>query len=337
MDSVWLPDHLLGPCHPDLWSGIPASGAMADPDAFLDPFCVAAILGRQTSLTLGTCVTDGTRRRGADLARTALTLQRSGRGDFVLGIGGGESESLLPFGYPFDRPVGLLEEALRDIRSLFDTAAMPDGGPGRSGLVSDGGSTPAIWVAANSPRSLRLTGTYADGWLPMGGIGPAEYRRQRSVVAEAAAKADRPEPEASLFPLIMLGESRADVAALFESNPLTKMILLFAPASMWTRYGLDHPSGPECRGYPDTIPHALDPNTIREALRHVPLEMAEEFVMTGNATELAEQLTPYREAGLSHVVLCDITGFVHTPETTVSLMPQYAHLRALLQPESVGV
>ena len=53
-----------------------------------------------------------TRRRGADLARTALTLQQNGRGEFILGIGSGEAESLLPFGYPFDRPVGLLEQAL---------------------------------------------------------------------------------------------------------------------------------------------------------------------------------------------------------------------------------
>jgi phthiodiolone/phenolphthiodiolone dimycocerosates ketoreductase len=112
MDSVWLPDHMLGPCHPQLWPEVAASAAVADSDSFLDPFCVAAILRRQTSLTMGTCVTDSTRRRGADLARAALTLQRSGQGEFVLGLGSGEAESLLPFGYDFTRPFGLLEQAL---------------------------------------------------------------------------------------------------------------------------------------------------------------------------------------------------------------------------------
>ena len=54
MDSVWLPDHLLGPFHPDLWSAVPASGVLGDPDSYLDPFCVAAVLGRETGLAIGT-------------------------------------------------------------------------------------------------------------------------------------------------------------------------------------------------------------------------------------------------------------------------------------------
>jgi phthiodiolone/phenolphthiodiolone dimycocerosates ketoreductase len=210
---------------------------------------------------------------------------------------------------------------------------MPDGGVGRSGLVSDGAPTPKIWVAANGPRSLRLTGTYADGWLPMGGISPAEYTRQRAVVSAAAAAAGRPDPVAAYFPLIILGHSRDSVAEIFERNPLSKMILLFAPASIWERYGLEHPSGPDCRGYPDTIPHALDPEATREALRQTPRAMLQEFVCTGSAEDIAEQLRPYREGGMQHVVLADLTGLVYDPATTQQLMAQYGRLRVLLQNE----
>lgn len=142
---------------------------------------------------------------------------------------------------------------------------MPDGGVGRSGLVSDGAPTPKIWVAANGPRSLRLTGTYADGWLPMGGISPAEYTRQRAVVSAAAAAAGRPDPVAAYFPLIILGHSRDSVAEIFERNPLSKMILLFAPASIWERYGLEHPSGPDCRGTPT---RSRTRSTPRRPARH---------------------------------------------------------------------
>ncbi len=333
MDSVWLPDHLLGPYHPGLWQELPAAASVPDPDGFLDPFCIAAILGRQTAMSVGTCVTDATRRRGADLARAALTLQRCCRGDFILGIGSGEAESLLPFGYPFVRPVGLLEEALSQIRSLLDTGAMPDGGLGRTGLSVAEYGTPKIWVAANGPRSLRLTGTYADGWLPVGGIGAEEYARQRSTIAAAAEHADRPQPVSSLFPITILGESRDHVAELFECNPMAKAILLVAPATLWARYGLDHPGGPSCRGFPDIIPHALDPRTIKEALRQVPREMAEEYLLTGNAIEIAQQLRPYQDAGLEHLVLCDITGLTYDAATTQSLMPEFGALRQLLQAE----
>lgn len=42
VDTLWLPDHLLGFWHPALWSDFPAAAVTPDPDAFLDPFCVAA-------------------------------------------------------------------------------------------------------------------------------------------------------------------------------------------------------------------------------------------------------------------------------------------------------
>lgn len=323
MDSVWVPDHLLGPFHPRLWSQMPASAAVADPNSWLDPFCLAAILGRHTDLTIGTCVTDATRRRAADLTRTALTLQQSGRGGFILGIGAGEAESLVPFGYEFSRPTGLLEDALRGIRSLLDTGTMPDDLLGRTGLSRDtAGDILQMWVAGNGPRSLRLTGTYADGWLPVGVTSPAEYAAKRAVVRAAAEAAGRREPESSLFPLVVLGRSRDNVAELFERNPLTKMVLLFAPAAMWEKYGLQHPNGPGTAGYHDTIPHALDPEATRLALAAAPREMIEEFVFTGNAAEIAEQIAPYRAEGLEHVILADLTGVTHDPDAAAELMPQ---------------
>ena len=32
VDSVWVPDHLLGVFHPALWPDMPGSAASADPD-----------------------------------------------------------------------------------------------------------------------------------------------------------------------------------------------------------------------------------------------------------------------------------------------------------------
>lgn len=331
LDSVWLPDHLLGPFHPALWEAVPASAMLTDSDSYLDPFCVASVLGRETAMVVGTCVTDSTRRRGPDLARTALTLQQNGRGDFILGIGSGEAESLLPFGYPFDRPVGLLEQALREMRAIFDTGRMPDDGVGRSGLVpGDGTGIPQIWVAAHGPRSLRLTGRYADGWLPMRTT-PQQWAEQRAVMNEAAEAADRPAPIAGLFPLVMLAESRDAAAEVYEQNAMAKMLLMSAPATVWAQYGVEHPCGSDCRGYPDMIPHSLDPDDLRRSLERVPREMVEAFIMMGNAQDLADQLAPYRELGLEYLVIADTTGLTQPPETVASLMPQLVKLKAMVQ------
>ena len=337
MDSIWLPDHLLGVTHPALWSTFEASVQLADPDAWLDPFCVAAVLGRKTRLAIGTCVTDTVRRRGPDLARTLMTLNASCGGGFILGIGSGEAESLLPFGYDFTRPVGKLEEAARTIRALLDTGRLPDAEKndmqniGRSGLSPIGPNGRAqLWIAGGGERALEIVGRYADGWLPTG-MTPEEFARKRARVSEIAAAAGRPRPICGLFTLTLLGDSREQIAAAYERQPLAKLIALFAPASLWRRYGLEHPSGPECRGHPDTIPHAVDPQKLRDLAQKIPFAMMEDYLLIGNAEDIAARLQPYAEAGAEHVILGDFTGLTFAPtEAGRLLTTQMGRLRQLL-------
>ena len=73
-ESVWTVDHLLGLAHPEIFAESDSGGLLTDPDAFYDPFVVAAVLGRTTSLSVGLAVTDSVRRRAADVARSALSI-----------------------------------------------------------------------------------------------------------------------------------------------------------------------------------------------------------------------------------------------------------------------
>ena len=337
VDSLWVPDHLLGVAHPATWAEYPSSAAIPDPDAFLDPFCVAAALGRQTDLMFGTCVTDGTRRRGGDLARTVLTLNNGCRGGFVLGIGAGEAESLLPFGYDFSRPVGRLEETLKDLRSLFDTGRMPGDGIGRTGLPLSGPhGKPQIWMAGARARSLELAGRDADGWMPVG-LTAEEYAQNLAYLNQVAASVGRPRLTGSMFPLTLLGDSREHIIATLEKYPLVKLGTLYAPAALWAKYGLEHPSGPNCRGTADAIPHAIAPDQLRRLAREMPLEMVEEFIYVGNAEEIAARLKPFADAGLEHIVPADFTGMAYPPdEAGRLLMTETARLTKLLQAMPVG-
>ena len=328
-ESVWVADHMLGVVHPSLWAETPASTVLPDPDAWLDPFCVAAVLGRQTDLLLGTAVTDGTKRRGADLARTALTLHHGSRRGFVLGIGAGEAESLVPFGYDFSKPVGRLEETLVELRSMLDTGRMPDNGLGRTGLILEGPlGRPQVWVAATGERSLKLTGMYGDGWLPIG-VTPEEYARKRAIVADAAHSAGRKTPVAALAPVILLGRSLDHVAAALDEYPVTKLITLFASADLWRRHGLTHPSGAGSRGPLDALPHAVAPETLRALARTIPFAMIKEFVLMGNPADIAARLQPYAAAGLEHAVFGDITGLAYPPAESAELMGELKALFAL--------
>jgi phthiodiolone/phenolphthiodiolone dimycocerosates ketoreductase len=199
---------------------------------------------------------------------------------------------------------------------LYGRTGLPRGGP-------NGG--PKLWVAAHGPRALRLTGTFADGWLPTAST-PQVYAEQYEIVKDAAQRADRPAPIGSLCPLVLFAQSHEQAVAALEEVPLAKLIMLVAPASLWAKHGLEHPHGPECRGFPDFLPHALDPEELRVVASRIPIEMVEDFVMIGDAHDVAARLKAFGDAGLEHVVLCDLTGLAFPPQVAAANLGQIATL-----------
>jgi phthiodiolone/phenolphthiodiolone dimycocerosates ketoreductase len=330
-DSLWMPDHLLGVYHPGLWPDMPMSAASADPDAFYDPFLALALVGERHPLPMGVAVTDGTRRRAADLARTALTLNHVCQGGFNLGIGAGEAENLTPYGYSFATPVSTLEECLEELRSILDTGAMRNDPVARTGLPlqrPDHGR-PKIWVAGHGPRMLRLTGRYGDGWIPSSSrMDPAEYASRKAVVAQAASAAGRAEPEAGMVQMIHLGESRDHVYSLMEKQPLGKLAALFRPPDRWQAHGLTHPCA-TASGF-DIIVHQLDPDDLRDLAKVIPGELLEEWWCFGNAEEIAERLSPYADKGLEHVVIANSTGTFGGMDVIGSTAAEFEALPKLL-------
>src|SRR3984957_11676445 len=85
-----------------------------------DPFACTAIMGHESYLPMGVCVTDAVRRRAPDVVRSALTLHQLCRGGFTLGVGAGEAGHLVPFGYDFSAPVAELEAFLNELVTLLN-------------------------------------------------------------------------------------------------------------------------------------------------------------------------------------------------------------------------
>ena len=312
VDSVWVPDHFIGISHPGLWPDMALSALSPDPDAWYDPFACIAIMGHESKLPMGTCVTDAIRRRAPDAARTALTLHQLCPGGFTLGVGAGEAGNLVPFGYDFSTPVAELEEFLGELVTLLDRGEMQAGYATRTGLPlrRDGLGPPKVWVAAHGPRMLRLTGEYGDGWIPSWPMSPASYGQRRGVIAEHADRAGRSMPECSSHIPVILGRSREHVADLMERDPLGKLTAVLCSADIWANHGMQHPAGDKCGGMVDLVQHDLDPEELRELAPKIPFELVEEFMFVGNATELVDRIGRYADYGLEHVILTNATGTV---------------------------
>ena len=125
------------------------------------------------------------------LAQSAITLSHLSAGRFILGLGSGERENVMPYGFDFTRSVARFDEALQVIRLLWasDGAVDFDGSffelhHARLDAEPFGGQPPPIWIGANGPRMLELAGRHADGWWPTGSDSPEEYAAKLAVVRQ---------------------------------------------------------------------------------------------------------------------------------------------------------
>ncbi|SDL29433.1 LLM class flavin-dependent oxidoreductase [Nonomuraea jiangxiensis] len=170
---------------------------------FLDaPALIGHLLTRTTRLRFFPDVANLPLRPPALLARTAATLNVLSGGRFELGIGaGGYWDAITAMGVPrrsSAEALAALEEAITIMRELWS--------PGRSvrfhgdhyrvdGVHGAEAGTPPInvWIGAQGPRSLALTGRVADGWAaPIPSYLPYErWAESHHIIDRAAEDAGR--------------------------------------------------------------------------------------------------------------------------------------------------
>ncbi len=139
-------------------------------DAFTSLAQLAAVTSR---IRIGTSIVPVFARSPANLAMTALNMDRMSDGRFFLGLGtSGQLVVQDLHGETFQKPLTRLREYIDIIRRAARGESLDHEGeffrikrfrlrlsPYRANLP--------IYIAALSPPSLRLTGELADGWLPI--------------------------------------------------------------------------------------------------------------------------------------------------------------------------
>jgi alkanesulfonate monooxygenase SsuD/methylene tetrahydromethanopterin reductase-like flavin-dependent oxidoreductase (luciferase family) len=170
---------------------------------YLDAFVVMGdLLARTERIQVFPDVANLPLRPPAVLARTASALSRVSGGRFQLGLGaGGYWDAIESMGSPRRTPpeaLRALEEAVAIMRGLWraDSRVDYDGEFYRVGGVvgqEPGPGGVEIWVGAQGPRSLALTGRLADGWAaPIPSYLPYErWAESNEVLSRVARGAGR--------------------------------------------------------------------------------------------------------------------------------------------------
>lgn len=169
-------------------------------DAYIDAFVLLGQLAARTrTVTLLPDVANLPLRPPAMLARASSSLARVSGGRFVLGLGGGGYwDAIASMGTPRRSPAEALRaltESIGLMRDLWQpgTRVTRNGEfASVSGLAGQGPGVP-IWIGAQGPRSLAVTGRLGDGWAaPIPSYLPYEqWAPSNAIIDRAAVEAGR--------------------------------------------------------------------------------------------------------------------------------------------------
>jgi len=296
LDSVWMADHLV-PNPP------------APPEA-LDPWTTLTVVATQTKrLKLGTGVTDPHRRHPASLAQTATTLDIVSNGRLILGIGAGEAMNLNPFGIPWDRPVTRLKEAVEVIKKLWTEETVSYNGVyfklDRATLLPKPVQKPhpPIWIAANSPRTRKLVGQLADGWLDFD-LSPEMFREDLADIQNWAKKAGRTSEEIVPAYFSLMAVSNDGEAARKAIEFPAKIFLSAFPRNL-ERLGFKNPTG-----YANVLDKfVVTPEFMKqllEVVKEVPFEAVEKCFIFGTPDECISKLEKFVKVGARFFLMATI-------------------------------
>src|SRR3954466_4181159 len=340
-DAIWWPCHLMGWIPDSVWTEDMTELAkfQENPHVHFDPLMMMGAAGAATStIKVGVCVTDTIRRHPAMLAQAALTADHLSQGRAILGLGSGERMNIAPYGMSFEKPVGVLEEAIKVMRLLGSTTKPVDF-HGKFfnlenavlGLEPYEGVPPQVWVAAHGPRMLRITGRLADGWLPTN-IKPEAYAEKLTAIRRSAEGAGR-DPDAitpSMLAYVMCAPDEETLERMCES-PLAR--LLFAAVDLgpetYERYGTTSPFEGGT-GFHSFLPSTVTREEADRIVSHITPGIVRDHTLSGTPEQIAQQIRASQDVGLRDVVLWNITPF-GAPAQAVYSFRALRELRGLLE------
>ncbi len=292
-DSFWMPDHTVG-------FGIKRWNAL---EAWTT---LSAVATRTSRIRLGTCVGDVYRHHPASLAQMVTTCDAISNGRATVGVGIGEAMNLLPFGIPLKKPIGKTRETVSLIRKLWTEDSVDYKGEYytfKEAFLQPKPVQkphPPIWIAANSPMTMRMVAELGDGWIPAS-IFPEEYAEGLKKIRNWAKGAGRDPTkiEPALFTFTVVAENQ---------EAARKAISLPAKIYFLTRPRIPRKLGFDVTDeYDMTFKLLMKSETtmaLLEKAKQLPDEILDKApVFFGSPDNIVEAMQKYVDAGVRHFVV----------------------------------
>jgi F420-dependent oxidoreductase-like protein len=269
-------------------------------DAFTSLAQLAAVTSR---IRIGTSIVPVFARSPANIAMTALNMDRMSEGRFFLGLGtSGRLVIEDLHGERFDKPLTRMREYVDIIRKAARGESLDHDGeffhtkrfrlrvpPYRPGLP--------IYIAALSTPSLRLTGELADGWLPIF-LAPSRMAAAVAEIEAGAAAAGRSLRDIAISPQVSIYVTDDIGAARDRERPhvafyIGGMGVFYHQYMHRIGFGADA----------DRVRHAFQSRERDKAARLVTDEMVDAVTIIGNPRQCRDQMQRFFDAGVREIRL----------------------------------
>ena len=195
LDSLFFPEHT----HIPTSRATPFPGGGDLPQMYWhthDPFVALGACAAVTErIRLGTGICLVIERDPITLAKEVASLDVISNGRFVLGIGAGwNREEMENHGANFPKRWAVVREKVLAMKAIWaeDEAEFHgehvDFDPIWSWPKPVQAGGPPIWIGANSKWVFDRVAEYADGWMPIGGLGSGNMERMTEALAEKGRK-----------------------------------------------------------------------------------------------------------------------------------------------------
>lgn len=203
-DSLFFPEHT----HIPTSRATPFPGGIDLPKMYWhthDPFVALGACAAVTSkIRIGTGICLVIERDPITLAKEVASLDMISNGRFVFGIGAGwNREEMENHGADFKNRWGVVREKVLAMKEIWTEEEAEFHGKhvnfdplwSYPKPVQAGG--PPVWIGANSKWVFDRVAEYADGWMPIGGLGKGNLERMQQALEAKGRKLE--DLELSLF------------------------------------------------------------------------------------------------------------------------------------------
>jgi F420-dependent oxidoreductase-like protein len=269
-------------------------------DALTSLAQLAAVTSR---IRIGTSIVPVFARSPANLAMTALNMDRMSEGRFFLGLG--TSGRLVVedlHGEKFAKPLTRMREYIDILRKAMRGERLDHEGEFFHTRRFQLRVTPyrrdlPIYIAALSPPSLRLTGELADGWLPIF-LAPGRMAAATAELEAGARAAGRSLADVRISPQVSTYVTDDPGAARDRERPhiafyIGGMGVFYHQYMHRIGFGADA----------DRVRHAYQARDRAGAAKLVTDEMVDAMTIIGTPTQCRDQMQSFFDAGVHEVRL----------------------------------